>query len=714
MSELVTTDVDGEKIVRVTFSGDDDGCTVFTRDLFHQLKIVLEGARYAENCRGIILHLGDDDPSFVGYPIADILAMDQMDVRRYCLEAQEVIGSLSSMSVPTFGLIQGNLSGPALEIALACRKRIMSVDTDSGISFPEIRMGIIPALGGLFTLVGHLGVSTVLDLYTAAEKLDARKALDLEIVDYVTRNDAMHHLAHELTAAAEREAGEPEPPASENLVGLLSRLWSENRFRILADIRIAVRTMKKTRRPDERDVYLSLLEMLREGYSSGFDEGLMVGARNFTDLVQAAPGRNRLSLVSRSMSLRRWMSRFPKPGRGERRLVNVIGSSRQAVHWTVQFARKGIAVRVVTEDYLQFSRLLQGAIREREMISRLIYPTAHRKGLGTGGLVVVAPAQEDPRKLGKLTGEISSVTDPSIPIILETSSLPCMVSEVPLQMRHRVYGVSGLGLGEGGGVIEVALGDSIQEEGLPDLMHYLIELEPLTIVVRESPLGLCERIRSAYLSEAMNLVDDGASIVRVEEVALQSGIFPGPFLMMDDVGLGRFIRAVQFLRARFGERFDLPESASVFQEMGIEGRSGEKGFYHYEEDGHWIDESLSSTDGNREDSLRYDEVIRERLVYSVVGEALRAFGEGVSTHPEVIDCAVHSLGIFPAHLGGPLQHASKIGTTQLIKTFDKLYRTWGVQFEPPDFLFDMLGEKAWEPARRERKEPFFLESPPRI
>jgi 3-hydroxyacyl-CoA dehydrogenase len=241
--------------------------------------------------------------------------------------------------------------------------------------------------------------------------------------------------------------------------------------------------------------------------------------------------------------------------------------------------------------------------------------------------------------------------------------------------------------------MEVSLRDDVQGEGLPEILAFLRQLDPLTIVLKESPVGLCRRVLAAYQTEALRLIEEGAGILRVEDAALSSGMPLGPFWSLDTFGLEDYMETAKFLKVRIGERFGPPEVAVRLKEQGIEGRAGARGFYVYTDSTPWLDESLSPPEGDQVNLPRYDEVIQERLLYSIVGEAIRIYGEGVTTHSEVVDFTLTSLGIFPPHLGGPLNYASVLGTPRLVRRFEKMHRSWGVQFEPPDFLYTSLGDQ---------------------
>jgi 3-hydroxyacyl-CoA dehydrogenase/enoyl-CoA hydratase/3-hydroxybutyryl-CoA epimerase len=698
MSSLQSTYNDESGLLTIAFEKDLDGEVVFMASLFRELRELLEKAEQSKKTKGILLKLEGRGKRCAGYPVGELLAMDENEVRRFCYEGQEALKKLSGLAIFTCCLLEGTVSGPALEIALSCSKRIMSLEEGSQIQLPEIGMGIFPPLGSVYTLIEELGTGAALDLLLSCESLSPARALELGLADHLARSDEMEDAAGALLSR-EDAAGNGEEDRPETLRELVRSIWSRSRLRNFLFLRSQVKKARQTLSPGVREAYLGLVGMLREGLSAGEDEGLMIGARNFTDLVHGAPSRNLLTLAGTGAHLRRWLTRVARPLESSHRLVTVIGDSRRAVEWVLLFSAEGFAVRLVTGDAAKSGHFLKERLKGREGLSRRIFPSTHSEGLLASGLVIAAPEETNAEKLGEDMEALVAGTSASLPIAIDTACLSGLVCEIPFPSRHRVYGVSRFRFVQGKGIIEISLGAGAEEESLPLLLSFFHSLEPLTVLVRESPAGISRRVLTSYVTEALRLVGEGAGILRVEEVALNSGIPVGPFWMLDVLGLPEYMGNAGFLKQRLGPRFAPPETALRLKEMGIEGRDGAKGFYHRADGELWLDESLTRFHGNRADAGHHDETIQERLLFAIVAEALRAFGEGVSSNPEVVDCALDALGIFPSHLGGPLHYAGALGTPPLIRKFEKMARAWGASFEPPEFLYASLGAGAHVPAK---------------
>lgn len=693
MSLLASIYNEENGLLTIAMEKNPGGEVVFTALHFQELRDLLDAAEKSERAKGILLVLEGQGRRCAGYSVGELLTMDENEIRRFCYEGQEAVKKLSRMEKFTCCLLRGVVAGPALELALGCRRRLMASDAGSRLQFPEIGMGIFPPLGSVYTLVGELGTAAALELLLSAESLSPGRALESGLVDQLARCDELEDAADALFSRERGNEGN-QGPKPETLRELMKSTWARSRVNNLLSLRSQAKRAKKTLSPGIREAYLGLIGMLREGISSSEDEGLMVAAQSFTGLVLEAPSRNLFTLAGTGAHLRRWLTGIARRPQSSSRLVTVIGNARRAVEWAVLFAAEDFGARLITEDAVRSARFLREKLGGREDISRRIFPSVHSKGIAASGLVIVATEETSIEKLGERIAAVVAGSGPSVPIVVDTACLAGLVSEIPFPSRHRVYGISRFRFVQGKGVIEISLGTGTEEGGLPELLFFFSSLEPLTVLVRESPAGLSRRILTSYMTEALRLVGEGAGILRVEEVALNAGIPVGPFWMLDSVGLTEYLGTAAFLKQRLGERFALPETALRLKEMGVEGRDSAKGFYHRADGKLWLDGSLTMFHGSRAGSGHHDETILERLLFSIVAEALRAFGQGVSSNPEVVDCALDALGVFPSHLGGPLHYAGVLGTPQLIRKFEKMARAWGPAFEPPEFLYENLAAGA--------------------
>src|SRR4029453_4638863 len=90
---------------------------------------------------------------------------------------------LASVRYPTLALIKGFCLGGGLELALACRYRVVIDEPATRLGLPEVMLGIVPAWGGIKRLPRLVGAPAALDLMLTGKTIDARRAKKLGLAD---------------------------------------------------------------------------------------------------------------------------------------------------------------------------------------------------------------------------------------------------------------------------------------------------------------------------------------------------------------------------------------------------------------------------------------------------------------------------------------------------------------------------------------------------
>lgn len=114
----------------------------------------------------------------------------------------EVSRWLHEMPKPTIAMIRGAAAGAGLSMALACDLRIASDNAKLGTAFA--RVGYSGDFGGSWFLTKLAGTAKARELYYTAELLDAKRALELGMVNRVVADASLEDetmaLAHKIAA----------------------------------------------------------------------------------------------------------------------------------------------------------------------------------------------------------------------------------------------------------------------------------------------------------------------------------------------------------------------------------------------------------------------------------------------------------------------------------------------------------------------------------
>jgi enoyl-CoA hydratase/carnithine racemase len=118
---------------------------------------------------------------------------------------QAALSSIETLEKPVIAAMHRYAAGLALELALACDLRVASADCEVGL--PEVRLGLVPDVGGTTRLVRTIGYARAKELIMTGRMIGAAEAHRLGLVNEVA--PAGEHLAAARRLADEIAANAP-------------------------------------------------------------------------------------------------------------------------------------------------------------------------------------------------------------------------------------------------------------------------------------------------------------------------------------------------------------------------------------------------------------------------------------------------------------------------------------------------------------------------
>ncbi len=106
------------------------------------------------------------------------------------------VNAVAALPMPTIAALNGHAIGGGLELALACLLRVAS--TEAKLGLPEVRLGIIPATGGLARLPILIPRTAAAELALTGDLIDGTEAKELGLVNYAVPPDEVLDRALEL------------------------------------------------------------------------------------------------------------------------------------------------------------------------------------------------------------------------------------------------------------------------------------------------------------------------------------------------------------------------------------------------------------------------------------------------------------------------------------------------------------------------------------
>lgn len=93
---------------------------------------------------------------------------------------QTLLDRIAALAPVTVAKVRGMALGGGGELMLACDLRLGTLDCEIG--FPEIRLGALPAAGGMKRLLREVGPARALDLVLRGHRVPATRALELGLL----------------------------------------------------------------------------------------------------------------------------------------------------------------------------------------------------------------------------------------------------------------------------------------------------------------------------------------------------------------------------------------------------------------------------------------------------------------------------------------------------------------------------------------------------
>jgi enoyl-CoA hydratase/carnithine racemase len=179
-------------------------------ELIRELGAAIEAAAADESVRVVVLR-GEGRLFSSGMDLNELKALseDPSSLRAFRRPLLGWWNLLEEMPKPTICQIHGAALGGAFELALACDFRTMAEDAMAGIM--EVRVGILPDVGGCSRLPALVGLGNAKELIMTGKVIDGREAHRIGFANRIAPAEeldaATQQLADELLACAPRAVG---------------------------------------------------------------------------------------------------------------------------------------------------------------------------------------------------------------------------------------------------------------------------------------------------------------------------------------------------------------------------------------------------------------------------------------------------------------------------------------------------------------------------
>ncbi len=660
-----------------------------------QLEATLVEIEKDASIKAIGIVSGKETNFISGADLHEILKMSIEEAHQMSSRGQDLLSRFAKLSIPSVCGIHGTCLGGGLELALSAARRIATPAQETVLGLPEVKLGLLPGLGGTQRLPRLIELRAATEFILFAQTVDAQKALELGIVDELVEKD---NLLARVESYCLELAADPDWKSRPHGAVLDTREKQEKYFKM----------MERTLRIKTKGNYpapVKALESIKTGLLEGMDKGHEFEARAFADLTFSEVSRNLIFLFFTTEFYKMSASaKAAKQGSAPIKSVGIIGGGIMGTNIASWAAIRGFEVTIKAASNARQQLMLETvtdnvsrAAADNTGNSQLpasIKSANSFADLADVDLLIEACAEDFDKKV-EILSSVLPVLKPTAIVATNTSSLSINSLVEKLGAKHDFFGIHFFHPVDRMPLVEVIPAKNAGKENQSKVLAFLAALDKLPLPVKDSTCFLVNRLLCCYINEAARLVDLGTAVNWLDDAAIDFGMPLGPWGVTDEVGMDVALLVADSLQAGIGERFTKPACLKGVKDIGIIGKRHGKGLYNWDEQGrnlgmdpdltNILKLNVSSEKCPAEESKK----LAEHILLPMIDEAARCLDEKVVRRPREIDVAtVLGMG-FPPFRGGLLKYADSLGIPYVIERLEEIYKEPGPKREVSEYLRQM-------------------------
>jgi len=590
--------------------------------------------------RGLVIASGKASGFIAGADVEEFKAIEnEAAALAIVRRGWDTFERLAGVGYPTVALIRGFCLGGGLELALACRYRVVVDEPGTRLGLPEVMLGIVPGWGGMKRLSRLAGAPAALDLMLTGKTIDARRAKRLGIADECVPARIMENAARGILKAL---------PAPRRLRFPMSLTLNPLVRRVIAAQ--ARKQVAKRARPEHYPSPYAILDI----WSKYDGNALAVPPSDPASIPSLLKTPTAGNLI-RVFGLQERLKSLGKEGSFKAAHVHVVGAGTMGGDIAAWCALRGLTVTLQDQNAERlapamgraaklFTERLRDPRRVRDAKDRLI-PDVAGDGVARADVVIEAIFENVEAKRSLFAAVEARAKEGAI-LATNTSSIPLEDIATAMRDRTRLIGLHFFNPVPKMMLVEIVVGKDTRADLTAPAAAFVRQIDKLPLPVKSAPGFLVNRVLAPYLMMAMRCVDEGIAPETVDEAALAFGMPMGPIELADTVGLDICVAVGKMLSPDATP----PKKLAELVAAGHLGRKTKRGFYDYASG-----KPAKGSPGPAPAGLG------DRLIEPFVAEAKAALAEGIVADADLVDAgAIFGTGFAPFR-GGPLHYAQQKG-----------------------------------------------------
>ena len=677
----------------VTLDAPDEKVNKLNEALIEEFSELLDILESNENITGALLLSGKENNFIAG---ADIEMFKTRDTEKELADlsrtGHNILLRVENFSKPVVVGIHGSCMGGGTELALACHYRIVSDHSDTKIGLPEVKLGLLPGMGGTQRLPRLIGIQKALPYLLTGKNMYSRQARRTGFADEIVHR---HGLKDAGIKAVKNLVNKPAShPDKRSLPEKVLESNPLTRKIIFSQARKKTQGQTKGNYPAP----FKIIDSVEYGYDNGFEKGIKNESKLFGELAVTTESRSLVQLFFAMNNAKK------NPLEDKKKEVNKIGvlgaglmgsgiaqvSIEDGFHvWLKdQSMENAVKGEAGIEDDLEekASKKIISSFEKDELMSR-IHPTVSYENFDQLGLLIEA-VFEDLDLKRSIVKEVEVNSSDETIFASNTSSLPISDIAAKADRPELILGMHYFSPVQKMPLLEIIKTDKTADWVIATAYDVGLRQGKTVIVVNDGPGFYTTRILAPFINEALLMLEEGAAIEQLDKAMKQFGFPVGPVALLDEVGIDVGAHVAGVLGDIFEQRgAKTSKKAAELVDAGYKGRKNKKGFYSYEDDKKKdVNQDIYKFfGGDKRKEFKAIE-IQQRLSLVMVNEAVHCLQDNILDNPVDGDLgAILGLG-FPPFLGGPFRYTDREGASVIVERLEILQSELGDRFKPADLL----------------------------
>lgn len=665
MSMHFRVEYDKDQIAWLYFDTADSKANVLTEAALEEFDQQLISIAQAHP-RGLVILSAKKSGFIAGADVKAFATIGSSEAaKKLMLRTHDIFHRLEALSFPSIALIHGFCLGGGLELALACRYRVASIDPSTRIGFPEVRLGIFPGFGGSVRSIRLLGHLPAMKMMLSGRSVSAKAAKRMHLLDYALPQRQLKNAARRLI--------ETQPPA--HRPSWLQRLPGNALLRP-----ITARMLRKEIARQVQKTHYPAPYALIDHWQKNATHGAQMYASEAQQVSSLLTGETAQNLI-RVFLLQDRLKGLAQDSGFQAKHVHVVGGGVMGGDIAAWCVLRGLNVslqdqapeylgRAIGRAYSLFRKKLKDQYLVQDAMDRLL---ADHPGDGVEKAdVIIEAIFEDVDAKQALYHSLEAKMKDSALLTTNTSSIPLKKLAEKLQNPTRLIGLHFFNPVIKMPLVEIVTQSHNPAQLIADAIRFTKTIGKLPLPVKSHPGFLVNRVLMPYLLEAVTLLDEGVPAADIDKAATRFGMPMGPVELADTVGLDICLSVAEKLAATLHN--EVPENLRRQVGTGNLGKKTGQGFYSWNKGKARKDRAAATPD-------KLDHYA-DRMLLRLLNESMACLRESIVDDADLLDAGIIFGTGFAPFRGGPMHYEEKCGKKEIFRKLKKLEYTYGNRFTP--------------------------------